>query len=278
MRLQAELPARIAQARLDRPRGVLLQPRAVHRLKRAHAEFQPGQRLQVESFLRDHDLDLVAASHDELRPRLRAYADPVEVARRHDRAIGLHGDEEMAVLERIDQLDVRLQQRLAAGEDDEACARIARWPERGRRFGEARSVELPAAASVGAHELGVAEPAHGCRAVLFAPAPQVAAREAAEHGGAARVGALTLQRVEHLLDGVWHGLAMNWIPAHRCTAAAGMTISPSPRRETRRARARRTSPAPRSCTWAWAPSTCACGARARPWRRRAGSGASSRRS
>src|SRR6185312_13171367 len=54
-------------------------------------------------------------------------------------------------------------------------------------------------------EIGVAEVAHRARAIDFAPRPQVAARETAEHGRASGVEAFALQRVEDFLDGVHAG-------------------------------------------------------------------------
>ena len=54
-------------------------------------------------------------------------------------------------------------------------------------------------------EIGVAERADGRRAVLLAPAPEVAAGETAEDRRAARLAALALQGEEDLLHRVAHG-------------------------------------------------------------------------
>ena len=59
-----------------------------------------------------------------------------------------------------------------------------------------------AAWAVHPDEIRVAEGADGGRAVGLAPAPQVAAGEAAEHGGAAGLPALALECVEDLFDGI----------------------------------------------------------------------------
>src|SRR5262249_4936952 len=95
---------------------------------------------------------------------------------------------------------VHLQRGLASGEHGEA-ARLAPAPLARDRFGERIGrVELSSGGAVRADEIGVAEPAHRARSVLLPPRPQVAAGEAAEHGGAPGVHALALQGVEDLLD------------------------------------------------------------------------------
>jgi hypothetical protein len=59
--------------------------------------------------------------------------------------------------------------------------------------------------TIGTHKLGVAKAANGCGAVFFAATPQVAARKAAKHRCAARLGTLALEGVEKFFDGVGHG-------------------------------------------------------------------------
>ena len=66
-------------------------------------------------------------------------------------------------------------------------------------------------------------------AILLSSAPQIAAGEAHEHGGPPCAGALALQRVEHLLDAVGHGLI----------ATSSRTIHASPWRASRRRGMRR---------------------------------------
>ena len=101
---------------------------------------------------------------------------------------------------------IELQQRLAAGADDEALLRRRHAATGCDGVGQGvGGGELAAAVAVGADEVGVAEVADRGRAVLLAAAPQVAAGEAAEHRGAAGVGALALQCVEDFLDRVGHG-------------------------------------------------------------------------
>jgi hypothetical protein len=126
---------------------------------------------------------------------------------RRDRPVRLHGDPKAAVVQRRDQRVVDLEHRLAAGQHHEAI-RPARPPEPLRRRCQRLGVGKTAAARpVHAHEIGVAEAAHGARAVLLTPRPQVAAGEAHEHRAAAGVHPLPLQGQEHLLDRVAHGRA-----------------------------------------------------------------------
>jgi hypothetical protein len=62
------------------------------------------------------------------------------------------------------------------------------------------AAEFAAARTVSSDEVGVAKLADGSTAIGFASGPQIAGCEAAEYGGAAGVGALTLQGVKDFLD------------------------------------------------------------------------------
>ena len=172
-------------------------------------ERQPGQRGQVQPVLRHHHRQLLPAGEQQRSAGLGAHADPVQPFGGGDRAVGLHRDLEALRMQRVDQGRVQLQQRLATRDHDEALALLTGrrvGPERGDARGQGlRRVELAAAQAIGADEVGVAEAALRGRAILFATAPQVAAGEAAEHRGPSGTQALSLQRVEHLLDGIAHG-------------------------------------------------------------------------
>ena len=71
------------------------------------------------------------------------------------------------------------------------------WTAAAKRL---RRFKPAAAGTVGAEEIGVAELADGRAAVFFAPRPQVAAGEAAEHRRPPRVRAFALKRVINFLD------------------------------------------------------------------------------
>src|SRR4029078_2491318 len=76
-----------------------------------------------------------------------------------------------------------------------------------------------------AHEIGVAEFADRPRAILFSARPEVAAREAAKHGGASCLRAFALQGVEDLLHRVTHCAVL---PANECASRAYAMGSASP--------------------------------------------------
>ena len=142
----------------------------------------------------------------------------------NDAAVGLDRDLETLRMERIDQIGIDLQQRLAAGQHDEASARACGRPmgSDGRRQRLGRR-EPAAAGAVGADEIGIAEAADGARPVFLAAAPQVAARKPAEHRRPPGLAALALQRVEDLLDAVGHRRPQ---PAQPSDAAQASTIAP----------------------------------------------------
>ena len=98
-------------------------------------------------------------------------ADPVQTWRRDLGAVGFDGDGEPVRVQRINQRGVKLEQRLAAGADDEAMVgRIS--PRRQRGTGErGGGSELAAAVTVGADEVGVAEAADRRGAISLASGP-----------------------------------------------------------------------------------------------------------
>ena len=170
--------------------------------------------------LREHQLELVALLQHQLRAGLGRDAHPVEPLGRRPGAVGLHRHLEAARVQRVHQRRVELQQRLAAGADDElALGRaVPRQVDRVRQRVGAR--ERAAAGAVGAHEVGVAEAADGPLAVALVAAPQVAAREAAEHRGSPGVRALALERVEISFTSYMASRRRNLIePGPLCTGA-----------------------------------------------------------
>src|SRR3546814_9203210 len=110
-------------------------------------------------------------------------------------------------MQRVDQRGIELQQRLAAGADDETPVAAGAAPDGSDGLGQGRGIiETPAVFAVGADKVRVAEAALGRGAVLLAAGPQVAAGKTAEHGSAAGLAALALQRLEDFLDRVAHGV------------------------------------------------------------------------
>ena len=88
--------------------------------------------------------------------------------------------------------------------------------------------ELAAARPIGADKIGVAELADRVGAILFQPAPQIAAGKAQEHRGAAGLRALALQRVEDFLDRVGHAARVLRIARRRAIRRPDTRRSHSP--------------------------------------------------
>src|SRR6185312_14562194 len=120
MRLQAELPLRMGETIGDGTRRVLGTCRAVHRLQREATERQVRERFRWHVVLRIDQLQLVSVLQPEAVAALGTDAQPVDAGRRLERAVGLDRDLEAARMELLDQRRIDLQQRLAAGQHDEA--------------------------------------------------------------------------------------------------------------------------------------------------------------
>ena len=77
---------------------------------------------RLDAGLRINELQLVSASLLEFCAGLGADAEPVDSVRGRDGSVGFDGDLECVRVKGLDQRCVKLQQRLAAGEDDESLA------------------------------------------------------------------------------------------------------------------------------------------------------------
>ena len=201
--LYAEPPARMAAAILNGALRILFAPRAVHRLQEKVFKGERFEALGLGAVLRVHQLELVTLHLAQRRARLGTDAQPIDVCWRALRAVGLDRDLEALVMQRVDRGVVELQQGFAAGAHDEGVLAAAGHgvPGRGNRACQLLGVlELATADAIGADKLGVAKLADGAIAMLFAPTPQVATGETAEHRRAADVHAFALQGVEDLFD------------------------------------------------------------------------------
>src|ERR1700682_502340 len=204
VRLQAEPPPGMAQAVVDRARGILDHVGPVHRLQRETLEGEIDEGFRRRIGLRVDQLQFMTAPHHEVRAGFRANTDPVHAVGRLDGAIGLDADFETTPMQRLDQRRIHLQQRLAAGQYHVAVGLRCR-PLRSDGAGEIPGRGIAAAQrSIGADEIGVAELACCGGAVLLAAAPEVAAGETAKHRRAGGMRAFALQGQKDFLDRVTH--------------------------------------------------------------------------
>src|SRR5688572_28466150 len=191
-------PRRLRIARVER-----LQEEVVE------VEMREALGLRCGMLLRIDELELVAVREYEGRIGLGTDAQMVHAGRREPRAVRLDGDLEAARVQRVDGVGVELQERLATSAYDERSSSVRAavagiGPAGQHRFGEGRGVGEATAVGAHADEIRVADLADRIVPVRFATRPEIAAAEAAEHGGTSRVPPLALQRVEDLLDGVRH--------------------------------------------------------------------------
>jgi hypothetical protein len=150
--------------------------------------------------LREDELEFLTRGLPKLGAGFGTDADPINLGRRRQRAIGLDSRKKLPGAHRIEQFRVELEQRFAAGEDDEAPIETRPPCRRDGIRKHLRRRETATAVSVAADEVGIAEPADGRCAILFAAAPQIASGKTAEHGGAPGLCALALQRLEYFFD------------------------------------------------------------------------------
>jgi hypothetical protein len=202
VRLQAKPPLRMAQAVIDRARGVLDHIRSVHRLQRETLEIEIGKGLGRGIRLRINQLEFMTSPYHEIGAGFRADANPVHAVGRLDRAVGLDADFEAPHVQRLDQGRIHLQQRFAAGQHHVAVGALS-GPLRGDAIRKLLGRGVAAAErAVGPDKIGVAKTARRGVAILLAPAPEIAAREPAKHCRAAGMCAFALQGQKDLLDRV----------------------------------------------------------------------------
>src|ERR1700675_2223139 len=70
--------------------------------------------------LRIHKLELVSRQLNEVGAGLGAHTDPIDRLRSGSGSIRLYGDCEAAIVQRVDQGVVKLEERLTSGADDES--------------------------------------------------------------------------------------------------------------------------------------------------------------
>jgi hypothetical protein len=203
MGLEAKPPARVIETignGRGRIRGKVI---AVHRLQPKMREGEVAQAIRRQALLRKNKLQLGTRIRNKRRPRLGADAKPVEAMRRSERAVGFDGGVKTSRMDRADQRRVELQQRFAAGENHEAVRLAARPYVLDRRGKVFRVGKAAASRAIHADKIRIAEAADRAAPVIFLARPEIAARKAAEYGGAARVRALALQSEKYFLHRIF---------------------------------------------------------------------------
>src|SRR5579872_2718513 len=174
--------------------------RAIHGLQQTIIEGKVHKALGRRIGLRIDQFQFVAAPDFEAGPSLGADADPINALRRRQRAIGLNGDAELAIMQRADERVIDLKQRLAAGEHAQPIT-FATDPLGFDRVSEfVRLVVSATSGAVDADEIRIAEAADGARPIGLAPGPKIAPRKTAKDRRFPRLQALALQGEKYLLD------------------------------------------------------------------------------
>lgn len=205
MGLQTETPLRVPQAVVDRGARIALDLWSIHRLQQKLLEVEAGEFLRHRARLRVNELQLVAGELLEGGTRLGAHAEPVNSRWRDHCAVGLDRDLEPALLQRVNERFVELQQGFAAGAHDQPWPVGATWPSLSDRIGEhLGSRELPTTGTTGSPEFGVAEIADGLSAVFLATGPQVASGKAQKDRRSPYVSAFSLEGVVDLPNRIGH--------------------------------------------------------------------------
>jgi hypothetical protein len=119
VRLNAQTPLRVLKAVFDRRDRIPGYVRPIHGLEKKIIEVECLELLRHGAWLRKYELDLASCRLNERRSRLRADAYPVDAVRCRLRSVGFDSQGETPVVYRADECVIDLEQRLAAGADDE---------------------------------------------------------------------------------------------------------------------------------------------------------------
>ena len=210
MCLHAQPPLRVREAVLDTKLCVAIPLRAIHRLQEKVLIVIVGKKLGRRARLRKYQLELLPFVQDNLRAGFGAHADPVDAGWRRPGTIGFYSHLKAVRMKSFNQRLVELQQRLAAGAYHIGAACLPGRPQGRNARCQLRCCKAAAAGAIGAPKIGIAKLADGGGAVLFAAAPEIAARKAAKDGRTAALRTLTLQGIIHFFDQIdRHGCAIS---------------------------------------------------------------------
>lgn len=196
------MPLGMAKAVLEGQTGIFLAAGTIHRLEEEMIEIEMSIALRFGTGLRVNEFQFVPLFNEEPGIGFGTHAHPVHSARYGQGAIGFDGHLEVLIVKGRYCGFIQLQQGFASRADDVgSITRPVVGPEPGNCPGQICRVGIaPTMLPVHTPEVGIAKSADGLVPVLFPAAPQIAAREAAKYGRAARLGTLALKRVEYFLD------------------------------------------------------------------------------
>src|SRR5690349_9949447 len=129
--LQTQSPSRMLQAVLNGQLSVSLAIGTVHRLQEKMLEGKALKLFRIDSRLREDEFQFIASPEEQLRSCLGTHTDPIEPRWRQPCTVRLDGDFEGEFVEHIDKFLVQLEERFAAGADNQR-ARVARRSYRPR--------------------------------------------------------------------------------------------------------------------------------------------------
>ena len=174
MGLQAELPAWVSKAVLQRQLGIALPLRTIHRLQKKLLKIEWGKEFWFSTGLGKNKFQFAATPEGEGRASLGTDTDPIDTRRRKERAICLNRNLEAFCVQGVNKRDIKLEQGFTA------CTHHKRNTGRGplgRPSGSdspsevASGYETPASSAVRSNEIGIAELTDRRRAVLLQPRP-----------------------------------------------------------------------------------------------------------
>ena len=174
MGLQAESPAWVIQAVLERQAGIALPLRTIHWLQEKFLKIELSEQLRLRTGLGKNKFEFPALPESEGRAGLGADTDPVDARWRKQCAIGLNSNLKPLGVQGLNKDGIKLEQGFTACTHDKrntVRSRLSRPGGSDRPSQVAGGRETPAPGAVRPNEIGIAELTHSRRAVLFQSGP-----------------------------------------------------------------------------------------------------------
>src|SRR5205823_7557805 len=208
VRLEAQPPTRVLLTVSDGRARIVSQRGTIHGLQKKLVECQILETLRLRPFLWIDKLQLISVYKRQIGACLRTHTNPINAPWWKPRAVGLDRDLKPERVESRDQTFIELQQRLSAGADNETIGILALCgPAALNDVGQFFWAGKTSAVRRDPDEVRIEKRAHGGRAILLAPRPEIASGKATEDGGPSRMKSLALKGEENLLDRVVRHMA-----------------------------------------------------------------------